>query len=233
MKTPDSLLKTEVLILVFVVITGIITSCTWDKSPLVSHGNDGIKDSVCFFNEIQPLINSNCAMSGCHDAATNAAGYNLTSYFGIMDLVKPGKPDKSKLISVITGSGEDIMPPPPSPPMNQEQINLIRQWIIEGAGINIDCNITVPCDTSNITYSGTIAPIIQTNCLGCHSSVGGGGGIFLNSYSSVKGQVDNGRLWGAINWQPGFYQMPNSGAKLSDCDISKIRIWIQQGAPNN
>lgn len=233
MKTSNRLFKNEALILVFVAITGIFSSCRWDKTPLVAHGNDGVKDSVCFLNEIQPIINSNCAMSGCHDAATHEAGYDLSSYFNILDLVKPGRPDKSKLIEVISGSGEEAMPPSPNPPLNQEQVDLIRQWIIEGAGLNIDCNITVTCDTSNVTYSGTIAPIIQTNCLGCHSNAGTGGGIFLNTYNAVKDQVNSGRLWGAINWQSGFSQMPKGGSKLSDCDLTRIGIWIQQGAPNN
>jgi hypothetical protein len=233
MKIQVDWFKNRILILASAAITSTIVSCSWDKTPLVSHGNDGVKDSVCFLNEIQPLINSNCAMSGCHDAATHEEGYDLTSYFGIMELVKPGKPDKSKLIEVITDSGGGVMPPSPNTPLNFEQIDLIRQWIIQGSGLNIDCNISVTCDTSNVTYSGTIASIIQTNCLGCHGSAGTGGGIFLNSYSTVKSQVDNGRLWGAINWQPGFSQMPNNGSKLSDCDITLIGIWIQQGAPNN
>jgi mono/diheme cytochrome c family protein len=233
MKTQNSLLKIEILILALIAILGVMNSCTWKKAPLVSHGNDGIKDSVCYLNEIQPIINSNCAMSGCHDPITQAAGYDLSSYFVVMNLVKPGKPDQSKLIQVMNGGGEDLMPPPPNPPMNQEQVDLIRKWISEGAGLNIDCNITIPCDTSNVTYSGTIVTILQTNCLGCHSSSGSGGGVLLNNYSNVKNWINNGRLWGAVNWNAGYSAMPKNGSKLSDCDIKKIGIWIQQGAPNN
>lgn len=233
MKTQNSLLRIEILILSSIAIIVAISSCTWQKVPLVSHGNDGVKDSVCYLNEIQPIINSNCAMSGCHDPITQAAGYDLSSYFVVINLVKPGKPDQSKLIEVITGGGEEAMPPSPNQPLNQEQIDLLRKWISEGAGLNIDCNISIPCDTSNVTYSGTINPILQANCLGCHSSAGSGGGILLNTFSAVKGQVNNGRLWGAINWQSGFSQMPKNSSKLSDCDITKIGIWIQQGAPNN
>jgi hypothetical protein len=215
------------------VIAIMATGCAWDKTPLVSHGNDGIKDSVCYLTEIQPIINSNCAKSGCHDAITHEEGYDLTSYFNVLELVKPGHPDKSKLMEVITGSGEKAMPPPPAPPLNQEQINLISQWITEGAGLNIDCNIAVPCDTANITYSGKVFPIIESNCLGCHNSPGTGGGILLDNYAAVKSQVNNGKLWGAINWQAGYYPMPKNGIKLSDCDISSIGTWINEGALNN
>jgi len=125
------------------------------------------------------------------------------------------------------------MPPSPNQPLNQELIDLIRQWIIEGAGLNIDCNVSIPCDTSNVTYSGIISSIIQTNCLGCHSSAGTGGGILLNTYSTVRNEVDNGRLWGAFTWQSGVSQMPKNAKRLSDCDIAKIEIWLRNGTPNN
>jgi mono/diheme cytochrome c family protein len=232
MKTKNSLRRSGSLILMSIV-AWTINGCVWDKTPLVSHGNDGVKDSVCYRNEIQPIINSNCAKGGCHDAATHAAGYDLTSYFNVLDLVKPGKPDKSKLIEVISGQGEEAMPPAPNDPLNQEQVGLIRQWILEGAGLNIDCNISIPCDTLSVSYSGTVEPIIQNSCLGCHSSAGTGGGIMLTSYSTVRQQIDNGRLWGAVNWQQGYVAMPQNGSKLSDCNIAQIGIWIRQGAPNN
>lgn len=233
MKTESGSGERKILIAIALMLSLFIHGCAWDKTPLVGNGNDGVKDSICYEEEIQPLINSNCAKSGCHDAITHADGYDLSSYYGIIELVKPGKPDNSKLIEVISASGEDVMPPPPDPPLNQEQVDLIRQWITEGAGINIDCNVSVLCDTLNVTYSETITSIIQSNCLGCHSSTGTGGGILLNTYSGVKQQVTNGRLWGSINWQSGFSQMPQNAAKLSDCDITKIGIWIQDGAPNN
>lgn len=209
------------------------SGCAWDKTPLTGHGSDGVKDSVCYEKEIMPIINSNCAKSGCHDAATHAEGYDLSSYFGVLEIVKAGKPNNSKLMEVISGSGEDAMPPAPNPPLSQEQADLISRWISEGAGINIDCNVIVECDTSNVTYSGTMVPILQTNCLGCHSNAGTSGGILLNTYGTVKEQVNNGRLWGAVSWQSGFSPMPKNASQLSDCDLAKIATWISGGAVNN
>lgn len=211
----------------------ILSSCAWDSTPLVGNGGDGVKDSVCFEKEIQPIINSNCAKSGCHDAITQEEGYDFSSYFGILEAVEPGDPGDSKLMEVLTETGDDAMPPPPNQPLSQDQVDLISQWIREGAGINIDCNIQVECDTSNVTYSETVSLIIQTNCLGCHNTSATGGGIILNSYSTVKEQVNNGKLWGAINWNSGYQPMPQNAAQLSDCDISRIGIWIDEGAPNN
>lgn len=226
-------MKIKKIIIPLVSIGFFISSCAWDKTPLVGGSGDGVKDSICFEKEIQPIINSNCAKSGCHDAITAEEGYDFTTYFGIMEIVEPGKPNDSELMEVIKESGDDVMPPPPNPPLSQEQIDLLSQWISEGAGIGVDCFVAVECDTSNVTYSETIVAILQTNCLGCHSTTSTGGGILLNSYAGVKEQVNNGKLLGSITWQSGYQQMPQNAAQLSACDITKFEIWIDSGAPNN
>src|SRR6478672_5674648 len=91
-----------------------------------------------------------------------------------------------------------------------------------------------PCDTSNTTYSNTITSIIIANgCLNCHVGPSPSGNFTLTSYSDVKAKVDDGRLWGAINHLPGFSPMPQGGNKLTNCEINKIKAWIDAGAPNN
>src|ERR1044071_2718518 len=150
-----------------------LNNCTWDKSP---YNNP---NGVCYQTQIEPIINSNCAKSGCHDG-TGEETPALTSYNDVIKFVKPGRPGNSKLVEVITGHGEDFMPPAPNQPLTQDQINLIQLWILEGAGNDPKCAFSIPCDTSNVTFSATVFPIIQSNCLGCHSSPGGGGGILLD-----------------------------------------------------
>ncbi|MCY7409280.1 MAG: hypothetical protein LH473_03330 [Chitinophagales bacterium] len=209
-----------------------LSSCSWDKTYLYSNGGDGIKDSICFQNEIFPIINSNCAKSGCHDAITMEKGYNFSTYSGIMEAVMPGNLEDSKLYEVLNEEGEDRMPPPPSDPLLAEQIDLIGQWIIEGAGYNVDCGTYVQCDTINVTYSVTISGIMSTNCLGCHSNGGTGGGILLTTWAQVSDQVNNGRLLCAVNWT-GCSNMPKNSVKLSSCDLLKIQIWANAGTPNN
>ena len=89
------------------------------------------------------------------------------------------------------------------------------------------------CDTTNITYSGSIAAIMSGNCAtpGCHVTGGSGTGDFTN-YSGVKSQVDNGRLLPSVRRESTSIPMPPTGS-LRDCDIKKLEIWVQQGAPNN
>jgi hypothetical protein len=90
-----------------------------------------------------------------------------------------------------------------------------------------------PCDSTSVTYSVTVVPILTTNCYVCHSgTAANGAGIKLDNYTSVKVQVDNGKLLGAIEQRAGFQPMPK-GSKLQSCDIAKIRTWIRAGALNN
>lgn len=218
---------------IFIMVASFNSGCTWDQVPLFGNGGDGIKDSVCYQNEIEPIISSNCAKSGCHDANTQANGIDLSNYWGVLEIVKPGSPDKSKLVSAIKGGGEDLMPPNPYNPLTTEQIALIETWIQQGAGYNIDCGTNIPCDTTNVTYSLTIRPIIDNHCIGCHATTGTGGGILLNTWGQVADQALNGNLLCSVYQEGGCVPMPQGASKLSDCDLTKITIWVNAGAPNN
>ncbi|MCO6476015.1 MAG: hypothetical protein J5I94_05300 [Phaeodactylibacter sp.] len=91
----------------------------------------------------------------------------------------------------------------------------------------------IDCDTQNVTYSGTVQPILSENCLVCHSAAVNTAGITLEGYNNLKVYVDNGRFLGAIQHRPGFSPMPQGAAQLPECDILKIEEWITSGAPNN
>jgi cytochrome c553 len=97
---------------------------------------------------------------------------------------------------------------------------------------------STPCDTTNVTYSGTVLPIIQANCIGCHSGGSPQGNVSLEDYNSISaaGQIPAGTygsLYGVISHASGNSPMPKNGSKLSDCDISKIKKWIDDGTPDN
>ncbi len=87
------------------------------------------------------------------------------------------------------------------------------------------------CDVTNVTWSGTIQPLVQSRCAtpGCH--VVGGQSPDLSTYSAFKAQVDLGRVQArAIQGTPSF--MPPSG-KMPNCNIQQLQTWINAGALNN
>lgn len=89
------------------------------------------------------------------------------------------------------------------------------------------------CDTTNVTYTNDIIPILQRECYACHGSSAPGGGYILNTFTGLLVSVNDGSLLGAVAHAPGFSQMPKGGNQLPDCEIQFIRTWINQGAPNN
>lgn len=88
------------------------------------------------------------------------------------------------------------------------------------------------CDTLNMTYTTNIQAILENNgCVSCHSTSGPSGGVVLDNYDQVKIVADNGRLFGSVNYDDGYSPMPKGGSKLSDCDLAKIKAWINDGSP--
>ena len=90
------------------------------------------------------------------------------------------------------------------------------------------------CDTINVTFSGTIAPILANNCLTCHSNslaASSGNNIRLENYSDVHAMSVS--ISGAINHQAPYSQMPKNGRKLNTCLINQFEIWVREGALNN
>lgn len=89
------------------------------------------------------------------------------------------------------------------------------------------------CQTTVVSFSTTIQPILNANCISCHSGAGPSAGIRLANHSEVSAAIDGGRFIGAIKHQSGFSAMPPSGPKLTTCQISQIEAWVAQGKPNN
>lgn len=87
------------------------------------------------------------------------------------------------------------------------------------------------CDTTNVTYSSTITPILNSYCTGCHSGSPPSGGITLTSYASVQALASSGMLMNALTGN-GVPIMPLSGS-LSTCRIAQFQIWIRNGMLNN
>jgi hypothetical protein len=93
-------------------------------------------NGVLYGAQVQPLFNQACNAVGCHDNGQHQSQLILTSYddavLALPGVVVKGKPDASTLVLRIQGSVGARMPPG-NYPLNQNQINGIRTWIVEGA----------------------------------------------------------------------------------------------------
>lgn len=187
-------------------------------------------DTVYFAQDILPLLISSCANPDCHDAIDPEDDIRLYNYDHIIDHVTPGDPGNSEILEDgIWETGDDQMPP--DNPLDPSVVDQIVTWIEQGA-LNNSCQESF-CDTSNVTYSGTIAPILQYKCNGCHSGSSPQAGILTNSWGAANGLAMDGRLAGVIQHQNGYVGMPLTGGMLPQCQIDQILIWINDNAPNN
>jgi hypothetical protein len=184
-------------------------------------------DTVYFNQTILPLITSNCAMSGCHDAISHKEGVILTDYTHIRAYSSTTNPAGSTLYrSIVTGYM------PPKGPLTSTQMASILKWMQQGAKNN-SCVASGNCVATNVSFANTVLPTLRTNCTGCHSGTTPSAGIDLNSYATVKVQAANGKLVGSISHAAGYIAMPSATVSISSCEISQIKAWVTEGTLNN
>ncbi len=76
------------------------------------------------------------------------------------------------------------------------------------------------CGPGAAHFEQEVLPIFVQNCT-------------MSGWNDLNVVVANGRLAQAIQHQRGAEPMPHSGPMLSQCRISQVLTWIQDGAPNN
>src|ERR1022692_2966334 len=127
----------------------------------------GADTSVCFQRDILPMLQSNCAMSGCHNAASAHKGYIYTSYATIM--AKGIVAGNYNVSTTYTEIASRQMPKSPVPAFDSTQLSLLKRWINNGAHDDTDCMAI--CDTTKFTFASAIVPILRNNCYSCHATV--------------------------------------------------------------
>jgi len=132
---------------IFFIVSLLLTACTGGDGsglpPRLPPGAFGPN-----FSEIQANVFApNCATSGCHLGAGAPQGLRLddaNSYGLLVDVassevsstlrVAPGDPDNSYLVQKLEGTASvGAQMPLNAPPVEQASIDVIRQWIADGA----------------------------------------------------------------------------------------------------
>ncbi len=101
-------------------------------NPNQVKGNPNNK-KVSYSKDIQPILENSCYR--CHNAKKAKKRINLQSSFaGVSRLVVPGNPEKSLLYKSMIGKGAKLMPP--KNPLDESDIELVKNWIKQGAKQN-------------------------------------------------------------------------------------------------
>lgn len=220
-----------------IMVMGTVSNCV--HPPLVNPDKVESCDpnTVYFEKDILPILTSNCAAPGCHDAITAAEDIILNNYTNVVTTteIKIDDPMKSEIYEVmIETDPKKRMPQPDSGlSMPQDQIDLVLKWIQQGAK-DLKCeDINEDCDTVGLTYDADIQSLLAIYCVGCHSGVSPQNGADLSNYNSVVFNIIELELSVTHDTLSNGGPMPYLQAKLSDCKISKIKNWIDDGAPEN
>ena len=100
--------------------------------------NAAISGAISFARQIKPIFQSHCY--GCHQPANRLGGYEMTSFESLLGggessiaAIKPGAPDDSYLIELITPVDGAAAMPQDADPLSEHDVALIRKWIEQGA----------------------------------------------------------------------------------------------------
>lgn len=132
-------------------ISQLLTLCactlmfgSWGCKDDISDGNlDEIvfpATNVSYGRHVEPLFARGCAFAGCHSQDSQAGSVILDNYQDALThktgTIIPGDTANSTLVWSIEGRVGRIRMPLNRPPLNANQINGIKQWILEGAQNN-------------------------------------------------------------------------------------------------
>lgn len=126
MKIQNFQLKLAATLAVFAFLA-IGSSCTHPAENVES------LPGLSFQNDVLPIFQTNCAMSGCHSGNNPADEYSCTDYASIMKKISPNSLSKSEAYQAIIDTWFEPMPPSPRKMLSQEQRTLIAVWILQGA----------------------------------------------------------------------------------------------------
>ena len=149
----------------FIVHLALSLLCFVLWSPLVIADHHGGGSAVSYHAQIVPILKRSC--QGCHHPGDPNADLIVTTYADLMRggmagaSIIPGKPDESLLVTLI--SGDEPAMPQNMEPLSDEEVELIRRWILEGAQDDTPAEVddlegnyptyTVPPVVSAIAYS--------------------------------------------------------------------------------
>lgn len=123
---------------VFIIVIGAF-ACKNASQP-VSAIDYGSITTIRYSEHVQPIFNRSCAVGGCHDASTRAAGLALTSWLDIVrgstlgEVLIPYRSSRSLLTLLFDGT--PLRKPHPSignRSPSGEEVNFLKRWINEGA----------------------------------------------------------------------------------------------------
>ncbi len=100
-------------------------SCRKDKVPVIIADPGDCPDTISFATQVEPIMVANCSTSGCHDAASQANGYNLEGHANIAT-------NANDILTVIKHEGGMTPMPYNAPKLADSLIQQFECWTAQG-----------------------------------------------------------------------------------------------------
>lgn len=213
---------------------------------------------VDFATEVAPILESSCALAGCHGGPAGQADLVLEPDVAHANLVgvaasnsskvrvEPGDPDASFLADrILATNGASIMPPI-GDPLPQDQIDTVLCWIEQGA----EQAAADPCE--GVTFEKDVEPVFASTCAlsNCHKGPDGTLGLVLDpgaAYDNIvdkpaltsdklliaPGDVNGSYILDRLQAINGATIMPPVGDPVPAASIEAIKCWVAAGAPKD
>ncbi len=205
--------------------------------------------AVDFEREIRPILESACV--SCHNEDRADGELRLDSLAAAITggsqgaAIVPGQPADSLLYTLMTLPADhaELMPPPDdAAPLTKSQTELVKAWIAEGAkwpeGVTLE-------QRQRIEFVQHIQPLLETNCVSCHSGETPDGDFSLSTRQmAFESGVSGGSIIPFAPEDSLLYEltvlsrvdeqlMPplSAGGPLGKTNTELLRQWIEQGAP--
>jgi formylglycine-generating enzyme required for sulfatase activity len=206
-----------------------------------------VRAAVDFEKEVKPIIEAACLR--CHNETNPEGDLRLESLEHATaakadhgPAIVPKEPDKSSfyLRTVLPADDAEIMPPD-GPPLDESQTSSLRKWIEEGATWPADAKLEVQ---PRIDFAEHVEPILEANCLSCHSGEHLEGDFDLSTRRSalesgssppsiVPFHPEQSSLYTLTIVEkddPSLMPPAEQGGPLGKDAIEILRLWIAQGA---
>ncbi|MEZ5299597.1 MAG: c-type cytochrome domain-containing protein [Verrucomicrobiales bacterium] len=127
---------------------------------------------VDHFARVKPILEAACVHCHCESKQEGELRIDTKMYLEIGGdngpSIVPGKPEESYFYELVAlpEDDDDVMPPKKEGVLSKEQQLVIRDWIAAGAPFPEDAQLEV---VPRIDFVKNVQPILEVNCLGCHS----------------------------------------------------------------
>ncbi len=217
-------------------------------AALPSNGLSQAAAKIDFIKQVKPLLEGSC--THCHGAKEDKGDFRMRT---LADMKKgnengpgltPGDLKKSSIYTTLLLPGDDdmVMPPAKEGMLEKNQIEVIKLWIEQGAdwpaGVTLD-------ETPRAHFAKKIQPILEENCVSCHTPEKKKGDWILTSKKEAFETGDNApnivpfdaaksaiyHLAALPSDDDDLMPPAKSGGPMKKEEITMLKLWIEQGAP--